>query len=88
MYNQIMQNQIQQLFGMGAADTARGDMWNQMGYQDFMANRMGYLPMLLQAMTGGGSPVNPSGGTNIGGSGGSNWMDWLSLIGNLFPGGN
>ena len=76
LYNDIMRQQIQQLFGMGQAETGRADMWNQAAMDEFMQNRFGYLPLLLGAYRPGSavtqSPMTfPTGG-------GNEWMNYLN----------
>lgn len=55
IYDQMQRSRIDQLSQVGMWEQGRGDMLNQIPYQDWMASRMGYLPYVMQGITGQGA---------------------------------
>jgi hypothetical protein len=61
LQDQIRQNQLTTPFMMAQYEQGRQDNFSNQAYQDFEHNKLGYLPMLLQAANsqGAGSPGTP-----------------------------
>lgn len=51
-YDQMQRNRMNDLFQIGQWEQGRGDQFSQLPYNDWMQGRLGFLPMLLSAMSG------------------------------------
>jgi hypothetical protein len=54
IYDQMQRNRIDQLSQLGIWEQGRGDTLSQMPYNDWMQSRLGYLPYIMQGVTGQG----------------------------------
>ncbi len=83
MEDQMMQDRINSMFGMGQWETGRQDQFAQQAYQDFENNKLGWLPLLMQWAGAGGAPAQggPSGSMTEGGPGA---MDYAMQAGMMY----
>jgi hypothetical protein len=56
MQDQMVQDRMNPLFQYGNWEQSRQDQFARMAYEDYERNKLGYLPYLLQAAGGVGSP--------------------------------
>ena len=83
IYDQMQRSRIDQLSQVGMWEQGRGDVLNQMPYQDWMQSRMGYLPQVLQALGSGNvSPIgqNPISTTTPAGEGIADYAMLAAMI--------
>lgn len=83
--DQMMQNRINQMFGMGQWETGRQDQFAQMAYNDFEQNKLGWLPLLMQWAGGSGMPAQggPSGSMTEGGPGAMDYAMQAAMMGSM-----
>jgi hypothetical protein len=81
--DQMMQDRINQMFGMGQWETGRQDQFANMAYQDFEQNKLGWLPLLMSWAGGAAPPAQggPSGSMTEGGPGA---MDYAMQAGMMY----
>lgn len=84
--DEMQRNRLQVPWGMGQYEQGRQDQFSNTAFQDWSQNRLGWLPMLLNAANaqGAGSPGQIYQTTQPGSPGLS---PWISLLGGLFGGG-
>jgi len=83
IYDQMQRSRIDQLSQIGMWEQGRGDVLNQMPYQDWMQSRMGYLPQVLQALGSGNvspTPQNPISTTTPAGQGLADYAMLAAMI--------